>query len=473
MLIDSLIEKTIIRRALLVERFFYQEEHSVSELAGSFGVDRNTLLADVEALASTLSPSVASHVRGRGTVLLSFRRGTQLASLSQAVYRQSMLLRLCEAYLGEERVSIERFARRSGVSVSTAYALNRKAKVGFRNMGAEVVAGSLVCDEVLMRLIGILIRTMTGSTAPSLSEHALGIDAFILHAEGHLGRVYRGLDRSFLRTGIALCFERAHRPLDEWFLSGVENIPHRGFFLENLRIAGKLLPLQDALFAAFLFQCIDAGSRELGRQEEERLWVDGSREFSSLKRAFEEAYGEELVGDELFMGSLRRLFLFARFGLSNTVMIQHRPIPGEAAPIQRKNIEIVNEWAKGEPFPYRQNDDLVGHFTLQTLPLFEKGGGSGRPACIVVTLSHLNMLSFAKTIERLYGRTIEVLPERCESLSEAYDRRGRCSGRKCVILLDREYPSCADAPLDADAIAVASILDADDAIPCAMARLLG
>lgn len=443
----DLLEPGVVRRVMLVERFYYRPEHAVSGLARELGVDRNTVLADVRALAGLLGPHVARLERRRGTVELAFAPSSSLLELDQRVYRESNLLALCGAYL-ERTVDIAAFARRVGLSLSAAYAVRHRVEALAATMGGRLEHGRLVMDELGYRFLAILVRNALGTMPPVLAAHLPSVNRALAAVERGLPVPLTDLDRSFLRTGMGLALERRDHALDPAFLEAVADIPGQDLFA-GLDIDGRAFAPQEVRLLALMTACVTARNR-VAPDDALASWIERDPEYVRLAAALGSVVPGHAAGHPLFRAAARRLFLFLRYRIAATAFTQGRPVPTAHQALLGRVRDAVAAWAAAAPgTPYQLNDDLLSQFTLQVLPLAD-AQRPRRARCAVVTVSEVNRLTFATALERALPQPAEVLERAFPSIAEAEEAlaaledTGAGAEVRPLVIVDREYPARSD-----------------------------
>ena len=454
------LERNVARHEALTERFYYRPEQRVSELARSLGVDRNTILRDVELLAVQLDPYVERCERGRGAVTLRFARASPLLELSQHAFRASNLLLLLNEYLTRP-VDIAAFAARRGLSVSAAYALNRRAVALLARMGGTCSHGVLEADELTLRYIAILVRSALGFRPPVLNAPLASVNRLIDEFGTTFGVALTDLDRSFLRAAVGLSLERGDRQISQGFLDTVAEIPAQEFFAQAL-VDGRSFARDEARFLAAMAACVTA-KNHVAPDDELAQWVERDPTYGDLRAHMEELFGRTVCATELFGAALRRLYLFIRIGAAATAFTQDRPIPAEHRDLLAACREIVEAWAGtlAGPRTPRADDDLIVQFVLQILPLVNREPAPRPIYCVVVTQSELNRLTLSAAIEQGLPGIARVAPIAYTSVGAALTaldqhlaaaHRGTDAGAAAplgVIVVDREYPDV-EAPRNAD-----------------------
>lgn len=475
----QLLEKNIIRWIGLVERFYYRPERSVRDLARDLHADRNTVLADVTALANLLSRYVAARERGHGTVTMAFKPTASLLSLEQSVYRQSNVLSLACAYL-VGGVDMAQFARERGLSISSAYAINKKVQHLFGSSGASVVRGRLEGNELDRRLLAILIWSTTGYRSRTMRLREKAMRASIEALCGKLGQELADLDHSFIRTALGIALDRQSSPLPPWFVEALRDIPLVHDVASALSLAGLALPVQEQRFLALTVACVISKNPTGPYRGALRRWVERDPSFGALRDAMLLEYGSSICDDDLFAGALQRLYLYTRFGVANTALMQRRDMPEAFRPLAERNAEIVSAWAEGNRIEmYHPSWPMAVLFTLQILPL-ARGVYTPQPfVCAVVTMSELNQLTFSHALERAFPSLAHVVPRARHTVRDAgraiEDYRGAhadVARATAFILVDLEYPTAHAADDTQLPVVATSLSEACSALPLAVRDLL-
>lgn len=439
MRIESSIEASIQRHARLVEKLYYRPTARVRDLVEELGVDRNTLLSDIETLSSLFKDEVAEYTRGSGTVTLRFADGCILISLVQRIYSTSLFLRLLVSYLDGE-VDIRRFAGEAGVSLSRAYAINRRAAECLSGLGIDIKDHALSCDEWRLRFLSQTVRTMTGAVTPTMTAYSHELEAGVAQIERRTGHRYHGISRPLLKTALGLALDRSSKPLAESTLALLETVPLLDFFRTGFTLAGRPLTDQEARFIAFDLACIDADYACAG---DGSSWLDGLPGFKELSALMREAFGETVVDTRLFRTALRGAFIYLRFNISEFALIQHRPLSPEVHKLMDRSLEIVRGWSKGENGADMPAPDLVKLFSYQISPLFSDSSLLEPFGYAIVTSSEVNRLHFEELMSRLFGAQAVRIETPVGSMGgalEACRAWKDLHGRRAVAIFDREYP---------------------------------
>lgn len=473
--LNRYLERNVARHVMLTERFYYRAERRVSAFAEELGVDRNTVLSDVMALTALLAPFIAEHDRRRGTVLVRFKSDATLLELTQHVYRESNLLQLSLAYLTRP-VDVAAFAGKRGLSVSAAYALNRRVADMMEAMGASLQRCRLVADELTLRYIAILVRSALGARPTALEAHFDAARRAVGRFEARCGISLTDLDRSFLRAAIGLALERGSHPLNESFLAVVADIPMQGFFENEIDIDGRRFSHQEALFISSMAACVVA-KNQVASDSELARWVGADPAFADLFRRMELRFGPSICATELFGAALRRLYLFTRLGAATTAFTQDRPVPEAYRNALDDCRAIVAAW--GAALGVRDSDvnsDLVSQFTLQVIPLIDRGPSPLPFGCAIVTRSELNRLTIATGIARDFPGTAQIVGRALPTPQEAAEELDAlCASGPAdagVIVIDREYADVDSTFAKPYAVVGTSVVEAGRELPALIRQVL-
>lgn len=474
-----LLEKNIVRWIGLVERFYYRPERSVHNLAHDLHADRNTILNDVEALLRLLKPYIAGYTRAHGTVRISFLPGISLLSLEQLVYQQSNFLSLACAYL-VDKVDIARFAHQRGMSISSAYALNQKVLQLFRSGGADIKHGQIVGDELTRRLLGILIWSTIGYQSRTMRKYRDTIQANIEALCAELGQTLTDLDYSFVQTALGIALDRKDKPLPAWFVNALHDIPLAPKIGAALNVKRNEFPLQEQLFVALTIACVTAKNPPLPNHSKMRTWIETDAIYRALQQAMISEYGNDICSDELFVAALQRLYLYTRFGVSNTALMQHREIPAAFRSMTERNSFLVSEWATANNIEmYHPNPPMVDLFTLQILPLV-RGVYTPQPfVCAIVTRSELNCLTFSRALLKAFPSLAHIVPQSVSTIEAAQDaieayraQHDNIVVAPAYIVVDVEYPTAHNTDSVKFPLVTTSLSEACDKLPLAIHSIL-
>ncbi|WP_270286435.1 helix-turn-helix domain-containing protein, partial [Enterococcus faecalis] len=150
-MIESYIEKDIMRQIKVVEYLFELKRVVIKEIADFLKVSKVTIKRDIERIL-IIEPNIKVIDKSSSIIEVQFWPNATRYELVKKIYAQSNFLHVCSFYLLEE-TNYLKIVEKEHISVAKAFNLRNKVEDFFMAVGIMDVNKKFLDDELKMRLI--------------------------------------------------------------------------------------------------------------------------------------------------------------------------------------------------------------------------------------------------------------------------------------------------------------------------------
>ncbi|MGM0282929.1 hypothetical protein IGJ01_000943 [Enterococcus sp. AZ089] len=151
-MIESYIEKDIMRQVKLTEYFLDLKELNISEVAKKLNVNATTIKRDFEKLSAFLEHHILNTSISSKTISIEFKTDSSYYTLVRELYNESKFLRVCARYLMGEQNYLD-IVENEFVSVTKAFHLKKKVEEYFIASGIMDKKKTFLNHEFEYRLV--------------------------------------------------------------------------------------------------------------------------------------------------------------------------------------------------------------------------------------------------------------------------------------------------------------------------------
>ncbi|WP_251849932.1 HTH domain-containing protein [Enterococcus hirae] len=368
-MIESYIEKDIIRQIKVIEYLFELKKINIQEIADFLEVSRVTIKRDIAKIV-VIEPKIQILKEDASMIEVQFWPNATRYELIKKVYSQSNFLHVCSSYLIGE-TNYLKIVEKEHISTTKVFTLKNKVEEFFKKVGIMNNSKEFVNDELKMRLI-LLTIWMRIDPLDQI------IDKRLYHEAANIVQLFvkefsnclNARENYFLQLAIYLSLKRQKNKLTipkfEYDFIQQSLLYHE---VSNL-LTHYHLEIKEIMYISMMYRLLNQNLPTysyviIEHEEMRKLFIDDIPEIVELIRQFEIKFEKDLLKNIMFEKPFLR-FIISSFLNRQMFLVEKHYFLGKRQRLLYNEIKkIVEEWNKQHQFNIQFSKRTTEKFSLQ------------------------------------------------------------------------------------------------------------
>ncbi|WP_179287062.1 helix-turn-helix domain-containing protein [Enterococcus hirae] len=368
-MIESYIEKDIIRQIKVIEYLFELKKINIQEIADFLEVSRVTIKRDISKIV-IIEPKIQIIKQNASMIEVRFWPNATRYELIKKIYSQSNFLHVCSSYLIGE-TNYLKIVEKEYISTTKVFYLKNKVEDFFQKVGIMNNSKEFIKDEFKMRLI-LLTIWMRIDPLEQI------IDKRLYHEAANIVRLFvnkfsnslNAREKYFLQLATYLSLKRQKNKLT------IPQIQY-AFIQQSLlyhEVSNLLthyhLDIKEVMYISMMYRLLNQNLPTynyviIEHEEMRKMYIDNIPEMSELIHQFEIKFDKELLKNIMFEKPFLR-FIISSFLNRQMFLVEKHYFLGERQRLLYKEIKkLVEEWNKKYQLNIQFSKRTTEKFCLQ------------------------------------------------------------------------------------------------------------
>ncbi|WP_236674590.1 helix-turn-helix domain-containing protein [Enterococcus sp. BWR-S5] len=310
--IESFIEKDVLRQVKLIEYLYELEKLTLREVAKRLQVTTNTVKRDFDKVVFLLEEQIEHSELTSTTISIIFNSSFTRYDLAKIIYQDSYFLKTCAYYLLGESDYLT-IVEAEFISVAKAFTIKKQVESYFRAAGIMDEKSAFIPNEIRYRLVLISVwmrcDLLDKLIAPSQYKTAtVFVDQVLFKFANGYEKNNREYQFLLLNTYLSLSrFKEFSLIYEKDEITYLKNTPtfHQLMDVNELILAKEKLPEAEIQYLASIYKTIPLNTSnylivEMNYQRERELMIERNAMVRQLIKSFENEFGVDLFDHILF-----------------------------------------------------------------------------------------------------------------------------------------------------------------------------
>lgn len=427
MMLESYIEKNILRKVHICEHVFEFQEIEMDELADQLEVSTPTIQHDIESIIDQLDYCIESVTKDHHIYCIIFKSGISRSELTQTIYQSSYFLRFLAHYF-EGEFSSTQLAEDEFISLSKVYAVKKIVLDFFKENGylteKQIIIPEFDTRNILLALTRYIDWQGYEQPQAKIQESIEELIHFV--GKNFFDRRYCLDEQTYIIRGIEIAIGRIDHPID---FSAIDKKAAQEKPLFQLVKAGLEMQHELSLQETdiyFIFSLFN--SRNYTNKTADLLKRDFAIVFNSFVR--ENPSLQELIliiGQKIpaldpeneifqraFLQLMRTTWADGQLFLPETLQL----LTNQQKPLNQLIIEILNTWQSEHHYNLRWNQNLIRKFTRSISILLPRTANSSPKEIFIVSDNPFKQMYYRERLAAVVNEPHKINPTIYHSLDE-------------------------------------------------------
>lgn len=402
-MIDTYIEKDIVRQVKVTEYLFELKQINTQKVANLLKVSRMTIRRDIDKIL-LLDPRIQLMEEKVGYVTVNFWPGATRYELIQKLYKQSYFLKICASYLLGERNYLK-ISEKEHISVAKVFSVKKKVEEFFKRAGVMTKEGQFLKDEFKYRLI-ILTIWMRSDFFKTMTDRRILINAqkIVDQFMDVFSNELNFREKNFLILNVYLSLKRNEKPLK--FPERVKYIYREEIYvkLEKLLVPYHLNK-NEVNYLTIMYNLLNHNLTnyyylELEYYQIRKTSIQKFPKIIELIQQFELVFHRELAKDILFEKSLWRFLVSVSYNRSMLLVEKNYFIEEGQKKLCKKVEDLMIDWSRRNEYAIFLNQKSIEKFCLQVQDLLVRNDMTKIWHIFIVAESEFSHIVYREWIRR-------------------------------------------------------------------------
>ncbi|MEB8146411.1 BglG family transcription antiterminator [Enterococcus faecalis] len=402
-MIESYIEKDIMRQIKVVEYLFELKRVVIKEIADFLKVSKVTIKRDIERIL-IIEPNIKVIDKSSSIIEVQFWPNATRYELVKKIYAQSNFLHVCSFYLLEE-TNYLKIVEKEHISVAKAFNLRNKVEDFFMAVGIMDVNKKFLDDELKMRLIFLTVWMRIDLIEEKINKKNIyEAKNIVKQFINEFSNAMNNREILFFERVIYLAIERQKMHMnipDKYKLFVKQGILYNK---EKTILEKYKFNENEIIYISMMYRLLNQNLSTyhyliIEYEQIRKAYIDDISDLIELVHEFERAFNRDLLKDIMFEKAFLRFIISSFINQQMFLVEKHYFLSKEQQELCVSIEDVLNEWNKKKNYGLQLSKRTTEKFCIQVSELLINDA-SKRWNVFIVAEDEFSHVAYREWIER-------------------------------------------------------------------------